>query len=225
MLLNMEKKFTRPVISGVQNIELYPYYQGARSLKQKYGEMTYSRLFCFAKDLQNKINDKLKRELEQKGIKNKKRIGLGEEAVYNNVKIYLRQSAKEIICSYDERRSAANNSLYVFSLRNSNQHTKVLLQYLCGFLNSKLVTFFAQKRNIIRFTKGKQPQMKISDLKSISIPMHKSLVKKISSLVSDIYKNKKYRERNKKIIDGLVYDYYRISDREVGFINNSIRDF
>ena len=31
------------------------------------------------------------------GIKNKKRLGFGEEAIYQNPKVYIRQSAKELI--------------------------------------------------------------------------------------------------------------------------------
>ena len=61
-------------------------------------------------------------------LKNKvlriKRLGLGETVIYDNPKLFIRQSAKkEIITTIDLEKSAANNSLYVFSLRNNSAET------------------------------------------------------------------------------------------------------
>ena len=49
--------------------------------------------------------------MTSQGIKNKKRIGLGEDRISDWPKIYIRHSAKTIIATYDEIPSAANNSL------------------------------------------------------------------------------------------------------------------
>ena len=107
-------------------------------------------------------------------------------------KYFIRQSAKEIIASYEERPSAANNSLYVFSLRDSDQKSKEYLKFMCGLLNSKLITFYAQKRNIIRYSNGKQPQLKTSDLYTIRVPGDENLQIHISKLVDEIYKTGKF---------------------------------
>lgn len=223
MLLDMEDKFTSPIKSNTLNS--YPYYRGSQGLKYKYSILKYDKYFHYDKNLQDNINDRLKKELILQGIKNKKRIGLGETEIYDNPKIYIRQSAKELIASYDEYPSSANNSLYVFSLRDNSEKSLVVLKYLCGLINSTIYTFFAQQRRIIRYNKGKQPQIKISDLYQIFIPTNDKLKKDVSSLVEKIYTNPTTAERCRKEIDILLYKYYGLGDDEVNIIEKSIESF
>ena len=124
MLLDMEDKFVSSESTKRDGINIYPYYQGSKSLSGKFSDLTFSKYFYYDKALQNMINDDLKIRLEAEGIKNKKRIGFGETIVYDNPKIFIRQSAKEIIASYDDSKSSANNSLYVFSLRDDSPESK-----------------------------------------------------------------------------------------------------
>lgn len=223
MLLNMEEKFT--TLDKSSNCPSYPYYKGSSGLKYKYAELYHSKYFNYDKALQDSINDELKQELILKGIKNKKRIGLGEISIYENPKVYIRQSAKELIASYEEKPSSANNSLYVFSLRESSTEAKFFLKYLCGLMNSKLYTFFAQQRRIIRYNKGKQPQIKTSDLYQIFIPKDKELRDCIVNKVESIYDNPQKSESYQKEIDELLYDYYKLNTEEVSTINRSIESF
>lgn len=224
MLLNMEDKFVFDEQKPKKDISIYPYYQGSKGLKDKYSQMRNTKFFHYDKQLQDEINDELKAELTAKGIKNKKRLGLGETVIYDNPKIYIRQSAKEIIASFDEKPSSANNSLYVFSLRNNSNSAVQFLKYLCGLLNSELITFYAQQRKIIRFSKGKQPQLKVSDLYTIPVPVDVKLQNEISNLVEKIYENgtsEKYADK----IDDLIYDYFDIEKEEVKKIKGSIESF
>jgi len=202
---------------------LYPYYQGSKSLSGKYENLAFSKYFYYNKPLQDEINDKLKIELEAQGVKNKKRLGLGETIIYDNPKIYIRQSAKEIIATLDLEKSSANNSLYCFSLRNNSETALKTLYFICGILNSKLITFFAQEMNIIRFSAGKQPQIKISDLGQIPILQSIDLQTKIIDLVKDIYRLKKQELISE--IDNLLYRNYNISDAEIQHIEKAIKDF
>ncbi len=224
MLLNMENLFVFDKPNEELNVKIYPYYQGSKGLSGKYEGMHNTNFFHYNKDLQDKVNDELKEELTAKGIKNKKRLGFGETVIYDNPKVYIRQSAKEIIASYDEKSSAANNSLYVFSLRNSSESSIRFLKFLCGLLNSELVTFYAQQRNIIRFSKGKQPQIKTSDLYSIPIPTDSNLQTEISILVDNIYSEDKQNE-SKRSIDKLLFDYFKLSDVEISKVRESIQSF
>ncbi|VAW92101.1 hypothetical protein MNBD_GAMMA22-2347 [hydrothermal vent metagenome] len=223
MLLNMEDKFTSSKPS--QKVVSYPYYRGSIGLKYKYSNLNNLKYFNYDKNLQNKINDKLKKELILKGIKNKKRIGLGETVIYDNPKVYIRQSAKELIASFDEKPSSANNSLYVFSLRNNSIESVNFLKYFCGLLNSKIYTFFAQNRRIIRYNKGKQPQIKTSDLYQVFIPQDKEIEVKITELVDKIYKDSNNIEKYKNDIDLILYSYYILTLDEINTIEKSIEDF
>ena len=122
MLLNLENLFVFDKPEKNLNVKIYPYYQGSKSLKYKFSKLINYKYFHYNKNLQDKINNDLKEELTKKGVKNKKRLGLGETIIYDNPKVYIRQSAKEIIASYDEMPSAANNSLYVFYLCSVFSH-------------------------------------------------------------------------------------------------------
>ena len=224
MLLNMEDLFVFDTPNKDLKVKVYPYYQGSKGLKKKYAKMESTKYFHYNKPLQDKINDDLKEELTIKGVKNKKRLGLGETIIYDNPKVYIRQSAKEIIASYDELPSSANNSLYIFSLRNSFDNTKMFLKFLCGLLNTELITFYAQQEKIIRYSNGKQPQLKTSDLYLIPIPIYESLQVSISNLVNDIYLGLEVEE-NKKQIDKIIYSYFNITDDEINIIRSSIESF
>ncbi|MCK9255698.1 MAG: N-6 DNA methylase [Bacteroidales bacterium] len=224
MLLNMEDKFVFDEPNLKTHVSIYPYYQGSKGLKDKYAQMENTKYFYYDKALQDNINDKLKAELTAKGIKNKKRLGLGEEIVYDNPKVYIRQSAKEIIASFDGKPSSANNSLYVFTLRNNSDSTISFLKFLCGFLNSELITFYAQQRKIIRFSNGKQPQIKVSDLYTIPIPTDTTLQTEISKLVGLIYESENSEKLINKI-DDLVYKYFGLNIEEIQTIKESIESF
>ena len=224
MLLNMEDRFVFEEKKPKKDVRIYPYYQGSKGLREKYAQLENTKYFHYDKVLQDKINDELKAELTAKGIKNKKRLGLGETIIYDNPKIYIRQSAKEIIASYDENPSSANNSLYVFSLRNNDKSTVQFLKFLCGLFNSELITFFAQQRKIIRFSKGKQPQIKVSDLYTIPVPTDVKLQKEISNLVEFIYDKGTTGNQADKI-NNLVYQYFGIDEEEIQIIKASIESF
>lgn len=224
MLLNMESKFVFEEKKR-NDIKVYPYYQGSKGLKEKYGELNFIKYFHYDKELQDKINDELKEELTKKGIKNKKRLGLGETVIYDNPKIFIRQSAKEIIASYDENPSASNNSLYVFSLRENTQKSRQFLKFLCGYLNSDLITFFAQQRTIIRYSKGKQPQIKTSDLYLIPVPIDIEFQRQIASKVESIYSDIYAKVELSKEINQLVNNFFDLSKTERETMENSISAF
>lgn len=223
MLLNMEDQFVSER-DGDISVGFYPYYEGSKSLSEKYCNLHFKKYFHYNKVLQDRINDKLKKELATRGVKNKKRIGLGESIVYENPKIFIRQSAKQIISTYDQTISSANNSLYVFTLRDSSETSIRFLKFLCGLLNSELITFFAQQMNIIRYSKGKQPQIKISDLYSIPVPTDKVFQDKIAQLVERVYANKQ-NDQYINEIDKQTYKMFGVSSSEIITIKKSIVSF
>lgn len=225
MLLNMENLFVFEDEKTDKEVKVYPYYQGSKGLKGKYQKLESMKYFHYDKVLQDKVNDELKAELTAKGIKNKKRLGLGETIIYDNPKIYIRQSAKEIIASYDENPSSANNSLYVFTLRNAKKESINFLKYLCGLLNSDIITFYSQQQNIIRFSKGKQPQIKTSDLYQIPVPTDVFLQTQIAGLVDKIYSNTEDNEAIKNKINLIFNDYFNLTTEELQIMNNAIRDY
>lgn len=224
MLLDMEDDFVFHKNKIYEkDCNSYLYYRGSKSIKNKYSKPMSELIFYFDEDKKEEINNKLQKELKEKGIKNKKRLGFGELIVYDNPKVYIRQSAKEIIATYDGNKSCCNNSLYIFTLRDNSSDSETFLTFLTGFLNSKIITFIAQKRRIIRYEKGKQPQIKVSDLYELNIPKDKKVIEDISKLTKEYYIN---NDKNKLVdIDKIIINYYNISKEEEIYIEESIKDF
>jgi len=113
----------------------------------------------------------------------------------------------------------------VFSLRKGDNKTKKYLHFLCGYLNSMISTFYAQKMEIIRYRKGKQPQIKISDLYSMPVPDDIKLQEKICNIVEKIYENCTDKNELENKLNQLIYEFYNLNAKEIVFINNSISDF
>lgn len=225
MLLDMEDKFTFSDTNGKDENLMYPYYQGSKALSEKFGSLEFKKYFFYNKALQDSINDELKIQLEKEGVKNKKRLGLGETVIYDNPKIFIRQSSKEIVATVDLEKSSANNSLYVFSLRNNSKETVDYLYFLCGLLNSDLITYFAQQMNIVRYSQGKQPQIKIGDLGTVYIPSDEEVQNKISDLCKGIYENPPIKEQAMDEINSIIYNYYQLTNSEIQNISESIKAF
>ncbi|MBL8207067.1 MAG: N-6 DNA methylase [Blastocatellia bacterium] len=224
MLLDMEALFVVDERKSDRDCLYFPYYQGSKGLSRKFAPLISNKYFYYDERLQDSINEQLKLELTLKGIKNKKRIGLGDSIVYANPKVYIRQSAKEIIASYDDTHSAANNSLYVFSLRDDSDEARFNLKFICGLLNSEIVTFYAQQMHIIRYFEGKQPQIKIADLCSIFIPEGFTIQHKIVSLVQKIFDHGS-TEDYLADLNSVLYKYYGINSKEEAAIKRAIQLF
>jgi hypothetical protein len=115
--------------------------------------------------------------------------------------------------------------LYVFSLKKSDEDTKEYLKFICGYINSAISTFYAQSMEIIRYRKGKQPQIKISDLYSLPVPTDRNLVKNISGLVDDIYRGKRAKAEAEREIDALLGVFFELTTEENEYLEKSISSY
>lgn len=226
MLLNMEEKFVSKVSVDYQlNQNEYLYYIGSKSLKDKFCKMKTDKILKYNKQLQDEINNTLKIQLEKEGIKNKKRIGMGDELVFKNPKVFIRQSCKNIVASFDDNLSTSNNSLYVFSFRDNSKQSIKELMFICGYLNSSISTFVAQKTGIVRHFVGKQPQIKISDLIKLSIITDIQIKDRISNTVENIYNDSISINNGMKLINNELNQYFKLNANEIEFIENQISSF
>ena len=57
MLLDMEDKFTFIKNNEKKQNLIYPYYQGSKSLSEKFGKLSFAKYFYYNKPLQDNIND------------------------------------------------------------------------------------------------------------------------------------------------------------------------
>jgi methylase of polypeptide subunit release factors len=201
---------------------IFPYLEGSKGIAYKFSKPSPFRFIEYNYDLQIKISDEFKVELEALGVKNKKRVTLGDKECYQSPKIFIRQSASEIISSYTDENYAANNSLYILSLKSNKKEDINKLKYTNGILNSNLVTYFATKTNVIRGGNGKTPQIKISDLKRIPIAIgSKEEYNKIIELSDKLQKSFNKEEYNE--LNNLVYNIYGISNDQQIFIEKAMK--
>jgi hypothetical protein len=226
MLLNMEDKFVSKISAGYQlNQNEYLYYVGSKSLKDKFYKMKTDKILKYDKQLQDEINNTLKIQLEKEGIKNKKRIGMGDELVFKNPKVFIRQSCKNIVASFDDNLSTSNNSLYVFSFRDNSEQSMKELMFICGYLNSSISTFIAQKTAIVRHFVGKQPQIKISDLIKLPIITDIRVKDQISNITESIYNNSITIDNGIELINKTLNEHFELNKNEIEFIENQISSF
>ena len=203
------------------NNEIFPYLEGSKGISYKFSKPNSFRYIEYDYDLQLKISNEFKVQLEALGIKNKKRVTLGDKECYKSPKIFIRQSASEIISTYTEKNYAANNSLYVLSLKNSDKKSINKLKYTNGLLNSKLISYFALSTNIIRGGNGKTPQIKISDLKRIPIAIaNDEDFNKIINLTDKL--QERFDESEYVKLNKLVYKIYGITKEQEEYIEKAM---
>lgn len=196
---------------------VFPYIEGSKGLKGKFFSPTPDRHIKYDYELQLKLSDEFKEELEKLGVKNKKRVTLGDKDAYLAPKIFIRQSAKEIIATYCSEPYAANNSIYILTTKDNTKESVDMLKYTCGLLNSDLITFYCRINKIIRAEKGKTPQIKISDLKNVKINVDSTYYVPIIRLVEKLLKNPDDKTAYKQL-NSLVYELYGIDKEEQFFI-------
>lgn len=195
----------------------FPYIEGSKGLKGKFFTPTSDRYIKYDYELQLKLSDEFKVELEALGVKNKKRVTLGDKEAYLSPKIFIRQSATEIIATYCSEPYAANNSIYILTTKENTEESINMLKYTCGLLNSDLITFYCRINRIIRAEKGKTPQIKISDLKNVRINVDNDYFDSIIDLVEKLLASPEDKQLYQKL-NSLVYDIYNIDKRERAFI-------
>jgi len=203
----------------------FPYLEGSKGIGYKFGSFSNLRFLKYDYNLQQKISEDFKQELTLLGVKNKKRIALGDRETYLAPKLFIRQSAKELIASYTEDRYAANNSLYVLTNKDYSEENKKFLKYVCALINSNLLTFYAQKKRIIRMGNGKTPQIKIDDLRNLRLLVDEKNFNRVVELTDiilhkDIYTSE--YEHSLHELNQLIYIMYGITNQEVIFLESEI---
>jgi len=207
---------------------VFPYLEGSKGLADKFGPLRHTRYLKYDYELQLKISDEFKEELTLLGVKNKKRVTLGDREGYLAPKIFIRQSAKELIATYTEDKYAANNSLYVLTNKDYSEENKRFLKYVCALLNSNLLTFYAQKKRIIRMGNGKTPQIKISDLHNLRLYIDERIFDKVVELVDKILYQDSSSDLYNKILNELnhhIYNSYEITKDEIEFLEWAVKSF
>lgn len=202
---------------------VFPYLEGSKGLSKKFGKLTPTCHIKYDYELQLKLSNEFKVELEAQGVKNKKRVTLGDKDAYLAPKLFIRQSSTELIATYTEEPYASNNSMYILTKKSYDKKDKDMLKYICALLNSDLISFYARINKIIRIEKGKTPQIKLSDLKEIRVKIDETVYTRIIELVDELYDYPNRYETCLKEINEIIYQIYDISKEEISFIEEYLK--
>ncbi len=207
-------------------VTIYPYVEGSKSLPSKYANITPTRFFKFDVSLLNEKNIVYRKEADVNKRKNAKVLGIGDELAFKNPKILIRQSCKNLCASYSVNTFVYNRSYYSISSINSSGKSKFSLLYTLALLNSKLLNYYAVNKPIIKNDEGKQPQIRLGDLKTLPIKIADiKTQEKIEMLVDQILTKKQSKPDTDTTaleaqIDQLVYQIYDLTEEEIKIVES-----
>lgn len=184
------------------NKEIYEYLEGGKSLKGQYEPLQPTRYFVYDVDLLNEKNQSYREEANDNNRKNAKVLGIGDKLAFENPKILIRQSSPIICASFTNKKYIYNRSYYSINQVNSSGKTNFSLLYTLGLLNSSVITFYSIHKGLIKKEKGKQPQIRLGDLKMLPIVNYN----KQNKIILECFVN--YVLFLKKIINDIECNYF-----------------
>lgn len=201
---------------------IFPYIEGSKGLSEQFGKLYHNKYIKYDYNLQISLSNEFKQELSKIGVKNKKRVTLGDKASYLSPKIFIRQSANQIIATYTDIPYAANNSIYILTNKINTYENQIFLKYICGILNSKLITYYCLSKKIIKKEYGTTPQIRLSGLKKIRINIDDKHFTSIVNLVDILLDTPKNSEA-KYQLNEIIYDIYDIDIYERNLIDKQLQ--
>lgn len=222
-----EKGFVVNRLEGDSSVPIYEYLEGGKSVSERYSIPIPTRFFRFDVKLLNERNNHYRKDAIKNQRKNPKVLGIGDKLAFDNPKILIRQSSDHLCCTYTSKPYVYNRSYYSISSINSSGKSDVNLFYVLALLNSSLFTFYARKKRIIRMEQGKQPQIRLMDIKSLPIKMLINKEQKnFIDLVDRILTAKNANPESdtsalENEIDWLVYQLYDLTEEEIELVEAS----
>lgn len=190
----------------------YFFYVTSKDLKRSFQYVIPNKEYIlFNESLVQKIN----KENNQK--QNNSVVSLGKLSRFQNQKIFIRQSASRIMAGISSQTIIGSYNLFVVE----NLHSTDL--FLLGWLNSKLLSYYAIQKKLIRMGKGKQCQIRKSALLQLPTPVPnkqiQELVKNILSIEKNIIKEPsnaiwKQRETWVNKLDVAFFDLFALNTNE-----------
>lgn len=149
---------------------------------------------------------------------NGKTIALGNHDRYLRPKLFIPESAQKIMVAYTEETIYSAYGLLV----GTTELDIMYLKYVCGLLNSTLITYYSIQREILRKGNKATPHVGVKGLNGIPIFQEEKSVKLISKVVDKILFLKSEGKDTTALeqeIDNLVYKLYELTYEEVKVID------
>lgn len=229
------KKEDFVIKSKVKEID-YPLLEGASGVEFPYSNVKYTNFIRYDTDLRDELNEKYKKIAAGGNKRSPMVIGLGDLKMFKSPKIFVRLSAERLVATYTEEVVCADLSLYIITLPNlENEWEGISLLYILSIINSKLMSFFFQKKGYIRNLGIGTPQIRLKDLRTLPVkqinPSQQSsfvsLVQKIFSITNqkdyDPHNPSEEQKTLEKEIDQMVYQLYGLTKEEIELVEKSTK--
>jgi type I restriction-modification system DNA methylase subunit len=208
-------------------VPIYEYLEGGKSVPGRYCTPKPTRYFQFDVTLLKERNKAYRKEAIKNKRKNPKVLGIGDKLAFDNPKILIRQSCNYLCCTYTSMPYVYNRSYYSVSNVNSSGSSDANLFYVLALLNSTLFTFYARKKRIIRMEHGKQPQIRLEDIKTLPVRVVTSKEQKpFIELAQKILAVKQHGTEAdasglERKLDKMVYALYGLTLEEIALVEKS----
>jgi hypothetical protein len=221
-----ENGFVVEQVNSKDKIEYYNYLEGGKSIPSRYSYPKPTRYFRFDVILLNLKNLAYRNEASKAKRKNPKVLGIGDKEAFDNPKVLIRQSCDHLCATYTDKAFVYNRSFYSISSRNSSGQSQMSLLFILSLLNSKLLQFYSVRKRVIKKEKGKQPQIRLSDLKQIPIADHNEKYDFENIAIEILYAKKSGKDTQKleDKIDLMVYKLYELTYDEAKIVDPQLDD-
>lgn len=161
-----------------------------------------------------KFDQELERNLKMSG----KTLALGDPIRYDKPRLFIPESSQTLVATYCDEEYYSGYGLMVGTSINANTRS---LKYACALLNSKLLTFYAIKKEILRKGNKATPHVGVKGLSSIPVPNvsneQLSTIISIVDKIIDIKKNDSEVDISTYLpqVDGIIYKLYELTYDEV----------
>lgn len=166
-----------------------------------------------------KLDQELERSLKLKG----KTLALGDPSRYDKNRLFIPESGQTLLAALCKENYYSAYGLMVGTSIDNDDDS---LYYACMLLNSKLLTFYAINKEILRKGNKATPHVGVKGLLAIPIPNIKTVpIKKIKEKVCMIMELKEQHSEDtfqiESEIDRLVYHLYGLTEDEIKIVEQS----
>lgn len=161
-----------------------------------------------------KFDQQIERELKLAG----KTLALGDPSRYDKPRLFIPESSQTLVAAYCDEEYYSGYGLMVGTAVDTNTKS---LKYACALLNSKLLTFYALRKEILRKGNKATPHVGVKGLSSIPVPKISKeqllIITKIVDKIIDIKKLNNEVDISTYLsqIDNIIYKLYELTYDEI----------
>ena len=193
-----------------------PLAEGSDSISKRYFPPEIKTYINYDPSIIHKINHENDKESIIKKNKQGKVGGLGDDVVFCNPKLIIRQAGSKLCATYFESELYLDYSLFSISNKNSSiDNSKISLFLTLAIVNSKLLNYYAWEMNIIEHQKGGTPQMRIKGLRSLPVPKEvpKTIQQRLINLSMNLIEKAKDIDKINVKFNNFIYTKFKTSDK------------